>query len=158
MDRSPELNDPKKKKRFTKFKLAMYALALTGLVWLGIQAYWGFFKLRIWLSGFGTGAFWILGLIGGFIYFHSVHRIHERIKEMPQGIKKVSAYTGFSLGLVVANPLPLSLALWIFFPPGDLKTFGRWFFIGCSVASGIVLLLERIFRKKAPPVQEKKNP
>lgn len=141
---------PIPKKRFTKFKLFFYLLALVGVGWLGIQAYWGLFKLRIWLAGFGTGAFWVLGLIAGFIYFHSVHRIHERIKEMPQGIRKTGAYTGFSLGLVVINPLPLSLSLWIFFPPGNLKEFGHWFFIGCSVATGIVLVLERLFAKKKP--------
>jgi len=92
---------PPPKKRFTKFKLSLYVLALTGLAWLGVQAYWGFFKLQIWLAGFGTGAFWILGLIAGFIYFHAVHRIHERIKEMAQGVKKIAAYAGFSIGLVV---------------------------------------------------------
>lgn len=145
------MNDPiptAPQKRFTKFKLTLYLLALVGLGWLGIQAYWGFFKLRIWLAGFGTGAFWILGLIAGFIYFHSVHRIHERIKEIPQGTKRVGAMAGFSLGLVVTNPLPWSLALWIFCPPGGLKTVGHWFFIGCSVATGIVLALERLFGKK----------
>jgi hypothetical protein len=139
---------PIPKKRFTKFKLVLYLLAGLGLVWLGIQAYWGLFKLKIWLAGFGTGAFWIMGLIGGFIYFHSVHRIHERIKDMPQGINKAVAYTIFSLGLVVVNPIPLSLIVWIFLPPGDLKTAGHWFFIGCSLAGGIVILLERLFAKK----------
>lgn len=141
------------KKRLTKFKLFLYVLALVGLGWLGVQAYWGFFKLQIWMAGFGTGAFWVIGLIVGFVYFYAVHRIHERIKEMPQGIKKIGAYTGFSLGLVAFNPLPWSLMLWVFFPPGDLKSFGRWFFIGCSVASAIVIGLERLFRRKKPPKQ-----
>jgi hypothetical protein len=146
---------PVPKKRFTKFKLGLYLLALVGLGWLGIQAYWGFFKLRIWLAGFGTGAFWILGLIAGFIYFHSAHRIYERIKDMPQGAKKAGAYTGFSLALLVVNPLPWSLALWIFCPPGGLKTVGHWFFIGCAVASLIVLALERMFAKKKPKPEPK---
>src|SRR5690348_4963895 len=109
MDNPSGLNDSKKKKPFTKFKLTLYALALVGLGWLGVQAYWGFFKFKIWLAGFGTGAFWILGLIAGFVYFHSVHRIHERIKEMPQGAKKAASYAGFSLGLIILNPLPISL-------------------------------------------------
>ncbi len=141
---------PNPKKRFTKFKLVLYLLAALGFIWLGIQAYWGYFKLKIWLAGFGTGAFWILGLIGGFIYFHSAHRIYERIKEMPGGIKKAGGYTAFSMGLLVINPLPWSLVLWIFLPPGSLKTAGHWFFIGCSVAGGIVILLERLFAKKSP--------
>ena len=141
---------PIPKKRFTKFKLVLYLLAAFGLIWLGIQAYWGLFKLKIWLAGFGTGAFWILGLIGGFIYFHSVHRIYERIKDMPQGINKGVAYTVFSLSLVLVNPLPLSLVLWIFMPPGTFQTAAHWFFIGCAVAGGIVLLLERLFAKKRP--------
>lgn len=148
-------NFPKPEKRFTKFKLFLYLLALVGLGWLGIQAYWGFFKLRIWMAGFGTGAFWVIGLIAGFIYFYAVHRIHERIKEMPQGIAKIGSYAGFALGLVATNPLPWSLALWIFFPPGPLKTMGHWFFIGCSVATVIVVGLERLFAKKKPKVEPK---
>ncbi len=141
---------PIPKKRFTKFKLSMYLLALVGLGWLGVQAYWGFFKLRIWIAGFGSGAFWVIGLIAGFIYFYAVHRILERIKEMPQGVKKMGSYVGFSVGLVVTNPWPWSLALAIFFPPGDPKTFARSFFIGCSVATAIVIGLERLFAKKKP--------
>lgn len=141
---------PIPKKRFTKFKLFLYLCALVGLGWLGVQTYWGFFKLKLWLAGFGTGAFGVLGLIAGFIYFHSVHRIRERIKEMPQGAKKVSATAGFWLALIVVNPLPWSLALWVFCPPGGLKTIGHWFFIGCSVAGAIVVSLERMFAKKSP--------
>jgi hypothetical protein len=142
---------PTGKKRFTKFKLALYLLAALGLVWLGVQAYWGFFKLKLWLAGFGNGAFWILGLIGGFVYFHAIHRIQERIKGMPQRFQKAAAYAAFCLGLIVANPLPWSLALWIFWPPGGLKTIGHWFFLGSSLAAAIVIVLERIFTKKTPP-------
>lgn len=152
------MNDPispTPKKRFTKFKLFLYLLALVGLGWLGIQAYWGFFKLRIWIEGFGSGAFWVIGLIAGFIYFYAVHRIHERVKEMSQGIRKIGAYTAFSIALVVTNPLPWSLALAIFFPPGDPKSFARSFFIGCSVATGIIVLLERLFAKKKPKTAPK---
>jgi len=142
-------------KRFTKFKLALYLLALVGLGWLAVEAYWGFFKLKIWMAGFGTGAFWVVGLITGFIYFYAVHRIHERIKEMPQGMAKIASYSGFSLALVAANPLPWSLALWIFLPPGALSTMGHWFFIGCSVATVIVIGLERLFAKKKPKPEPK---
>ncbi|GEM_PF-2086285 len=146
---------PAPKKRFTKLKLTFYLLALVGLGWLAIQAYWGFFKLKIWMGGFGTGAFWVIGLIAGFIYFYAVHRIHERIREMPQGAAKIGSYAGFILGLLVANPLPWSLALWLFFPPGALKTMGQWFFIGCSVATTIVVSLERLFAKKKPQPEPK---
>lgn len=147
---------PPTKKYFTKFKLALYALALVGFAWLGVQAYWGLFKLKLWLAGFGNGAFWILGLIGGFIYFHAIHRIHERVKGMAQGLQKAAAYTGFWLGLVVVNPLPWSFALWIFWPPGGLKTIGHWFFLGSSVSAVIVVLLERLFAKKDPAKQASK--
>lgn len=139
---------PQPKKRSTKFKLFLYLLAIVGLGWLGVQAYWGFFRMRIWLAGFGTGAFWIIGLITGFVYFYAVHRINERLKEMPNRASRVGAYAGFAVALVVTNPLPWSLALWLLFPPGDIKTIGHWFFIGCSVAAGIVILLERMFAKK----------
>lgn len=144
---------PAGKKPFTKFKLSLYLLALVGLGWLGVQVYWGFFKFKLWLAGFGNGAFWILGLIGGFIYFHAVHRIYERVRGMSQGFQKALAYGGFCLGLVAVNPLPWSLILWIFWPPGGLKTIGHWFFLGCGLAAVIVIVLERLFAKKNP-----KNP
>lgn len=152
------MNDPKQptpKKRFTKFKLFLYLLALIGLGWLGIQAYWGFFKLRIWIAGFGAGAFWVMGMMAGFIYFYAAHRIYERIKEMSQGIKKIASYVGFGIALVITNPLPWSLLWWIFFPPGVTKNFGRSFFIGCSVATAIVVSLERMFAKKKPKPEPK---
>ena len=124
---------PIPKKRFTKFKLFFYLLALVGVGWLGIQAYWGFFKFRIWLAGFGSGAFWVLGLIAGFIYFHSVHRIHRTHQgNAARRRKSWGLYVGFSLGLVVIEPLPWSLALRYFFPPGDLKIWS--------------LVLHRMFR------------
>lgn len=148
MEKQNILSSGKPNRPFSKFKLVLYALALVGLVWLGLEGYWEFFKFKIWLAGFGTGAFWISGLILGFIYFHSVHKIHERIKELPGGVKKIGSYIAFSLGLILVNPLPWSLAIWFFTPPGDLNTAGEWFFIGCSVAAGIVLLLERLFAKK----------
>jgi hypothetical protein len=152
-----EPSQPLPQKKFSKFKLALYLLALIGLVWLGLQAYWGFFKLKIWMSGFGTGAFWIIGLIVGFIYFHSAHRIHERIKEMPRGLKKIGSYAGFSLALVIVNPLVWSLGVWVFSPIGGTQTMCEWLFIGCAVATVIVLALERLFAKKKPPKQDNKH-
>ena len=144
-------SNPRNPKNFiSTFKLLLYALALIGLIWLGLQAYWGFFKFKIWFAGFGTGAFFVLGLIAGFIYYQAVHRIHERVREMPAGVKKALAYAVLSAGLIVANPLPLSLVLWIFTPPGDLNSAGEWFLIGCAIATVTVLLLERLFAKKAP--------
>jgi hypothetical protein len=136
------------KKSFSEFKLVLYALALVGLIWLGLQAYWEFFKFKLWLAGFGTGVFGISGLILGFIYFHSVHKIYEQIKQIPGGISKIGSYIGFSLGLILVNPLPWSLALWLFTPPGGLNSAGEWFFIGCSIGAVIVLSLERLFAKK----------
>ena len=148
-----DIIQPPPKKRFTKFKLALYLLALLGLGWLGIQVYWGFFQFKIWLAGFGTGAFWVLGLIGGFTYFHAVHRIHERIREIPQSAKKMGALAAFWLGVVAVNPLPWSLVLWIACPPGSLKNIGHWFFYGCTLAGAIVVVLERLFGKKTPKVE-----
>ncbi|HEY5037582.1 MAG TPA: hypothetical protein VIJ93_00760 [bacterium] len=139
-----------KTKGYSKFKLIRDLLVVAALVWIGFQAYWGYFKFKIWFAGFGTGAFWVTGLIMGFVYFYSVHKIHERIKGLPQGAKKFTAYAGFSLSLLVLNPLPLSLVVWLFTPPGALNTAGHWFFIGCAIAGGLVLLLERIFAKKIP--------
>ncbi len=136
------------KERFSKFKLVLYVLALVGLIWLGLQAYWEYYKFKLWFAGVGTGVFGISGLILGFIYFHSVHKIHERLKEMPGGLGKIGAYVAFIIGLILVNPLPWSLALWLFTPPGSLNIAGEWFFIGCSFAAVIVLSLERFFAKK----------
>jgi hypothetical protein len=134
---------------YSKLKLVRDLLVVVALVWIGIQAYWGYFKLKIWLAGFGTGLFWGAGLVGGFIYFHAVHKIHERIKEMASGSKKVALYVAFALGLLIVNPVPVSLALWLFTPPGVLHDDDFSFLIGCAIAGGIVLLLERLFAKKA---------
>ncbi len=148
MENQNALSGEKRKSPFSKFKLVLYALALVGLVWLGLQAYWEFYKFKLWFAGFGTGVFGISGLILGFIYFHSAHKIYEQIKQMPGGISKIGSYIGFSLGLILLNPLSWSLAFWLFTPPGGLNSAGEWFFIGCSAAAGIVLLLERLFAKK----------
>lgn len=131
-------------------KLFLYFLALVGLVWFVFEAYWAYFKFKIWASGFGTGVFWIAGLICGFIYFYAAHKIQERIKSQQSQWEKGGSYIAFALGLLLLNPLSLSLALWLFTPPGSLNTAAYWFFIGCFIGSGIVLLLERLFSKKAP--------
>jgi hypothetical protein len=141
------------KKSPSKFKLFLYCLALIGLVWVGISAYWGFFKLKLWMAGFGTGAFWAVGLITGFIYFHAAFKVQENIKAVPVPAKKIGAYLFFALGLLVLNPVSLSLALWLFTPPGSLNTVGEWFFMGSSLGGVIVSLMERLFRKKAPEMK-----
>jgi hypothetical protein len=126
----------------------LYSLALVGLIWLGLQSYWEFYKFKLWFAGVGTGVFGISGLMLWFIYIQSVHKIHEQIKLKPGGIGKIGSYIGFSLGLILVNPLSWSLALWLFTPPGGLHLAGEWFFAGCAAAAVIVLLLERIFTKK----------
>jgi len=148
MDNSTTQAKPKKSS--LGFKLILYALALIGLVWLGLQLYWEYFKFRLWLAGFGNGFFWAIGLVVGFIYFYAVHKIHERIKGMPSQAEKAGAYVAFSLGLLIVNPLTLSLAFWMFSPPGSLNTSDQWFFWGCAPGSAIVLILERLFAKKTP--------
>ena len=140
----------KPKNSFFWFKLGLYFLALIGLVWLGLQLYWEYFKFKLWLAGFGNGFFWAIGLVVGFIYFYAVHKIHERIKEMPGQAEKIGAYLAFALGLLILNPLTLSLAFWMFSPPGSLNTADQWFFWGCAPGSAIVLMLERLFAKKPP--------
>ncbi len=148
MDNPGVVPGGKPKKSSLKFKLILYALALVGLVWVGLQGYWEFFKFKIWLGGFWTGFVGTVGLICGFIYFYSVHKIHERIKIMPEKVERFGSYIAFSLGLLVLNPLTISLALWMFTPPSTLNTANQWFFWGCAIGSGIVLLLERLFAKK----------
>ncbi len=136
------------KKSSWKFKLFLYLFALMGLVWFGFQAYWEYFKFKIWLAGFGTGAFWAAGMVAGFAYFYAAHKIYERIKTMPSNAEKIGSVLVFCLALLLVNPLILSLASWIFTPPGSLNTASLWFFGGCAIGSGIVLFLERLFAKK----------
>src|SRR6185295_7870276 len=104
MDNPKDVKTSKPQKSSFHWKLVLYAFALIGLVWIGFQLYWEYFKFKIWLAGFGTGAFWIGGLISGFVYFHAAHKIHEQIKEMPQKAKQFGAYILFSLGLLFVNP------------------------------------------------------
>lgn len=149
----PSANKP----AYSKLKLLRDLLVVVALVWIGIQAYWGYFKFKIWLAGFGTGLFWGAGLVGGFIYFHAVHKIYERIKEMASGSKKVAIYIAFALGLLIVNPVPVSLTLWFFTPPGVLHDDDFSFLIGCAIAAGIVLLLERLFAKKPKAIENGKK-
>jgi hypothetical protein len=156
MDNPKDLKSGKPKKSTFHWKLILYTLALIGLVWIGFQAYWEYFKFKIWLAGFGTGAFWVAGLISGFVYFHAAHKVHERIKEMGGRPKQLGATLLFSLGLLVLNPLTVSLAAWIFTPPGSVNSVSLTFFWGCAVGSGIVLFLERLFSKKKPQITQPK--
>ena len=148
---NPDQPSSKKPSPFlSKLKLVRDLLVVAALVWLGFQAYWAYFKFKIWVAGFGTGLFWGAGLAGGFIYFHSVHKIYERIKEMASGSKKAVFYVLFALGLLVVNPIPVSLALWLLTPPGTVHDDDLSFLIGCAISCAIVLLLERLFAKKTP--------
>jgi len=131
-----------------KRKLALYALALIGLIWVVIWGYWSFFKLKLWLSGFGTGIFWVLGLLSGFVYFYLAHKIQGRIAGTPELWKKAGYYGAFGLGLLFVNPLSLSLALWLFTPPGSLNSIGEWFFFGCLLGAALILGMERLFAPK----------
>ena len=140
-------------KPFSKLKLIWYGFLFVGLMGLCLEGYWAYFKLKIWMSGFGVGIFWAFGLIGGFVYFYAAHKFHAELKALPQGLKKFGLYSGFILGLLVLDPIPLSLALWVFTPPGSLNSAALWLLIGSSLGAGIVLFLERLFKKKTPPAR-----
>jgi hypothetical protein len=140
---------PNIKKPFSKLKLIWYGILLVGLMGACLEGYWAYFKLKIWMSGFGVGIFWAFGLIGGFIYFYVVHKFHVELKALSQGFKKAVLYAVFVLGLLILDPIPLSMALWLFTPPGSINTAALWFFVGSSFGGGIVLLLERLFAKKS---------
>jgi len=141
---------PKVKSPFSKLKLFWYGLLFIGFMGLCLEGYWAYFKLKIWMAGFGVGIFWAFGLIGGFIYFYVAHKFHVELKTIPQGFKKFGLYAAFVLGLLALDPIPLSMALWLFTPPGDIHTDVLWFFVGSLIGGGIVLLLERLFMKKTP--------
>ena len=93
---------------------------------------------------------WAFGLIGGFVYFYVVHKFHAELKALPQGLRKAGLYAVFALGLLALDPIPLSMALWLLTPPGSVNSAALWFFVGSAIGGGIVLLLERLFAKKAP--------
>ena len=136
-------------KPFSKLKLFWYGFLLLGLMGLCLEGYWAYFKLKIWMSGFGVGIFWAFGLVAGFVYFYAAHKFHNELKVLPSGLKKFGLYSSFILGLLVLDPIPLSLALWLLTPPGSIQTASLWFFIGSFLGAGIVLGLERLFQKKA---------
>lgn len=150
MTHSQDTNIEVSPKKSSKGKLFLYGFALLGLAWLAVEGYWGYFKLKIWLKGFGTGAFWVTGLIAGFVYFYMAHKIHAEIKAIPKSAKRVGAYGAFGVGLVILNPIAVGLAVWLMSPPGTLQTIGEWFFVGSSIGGGIVLGVERLFAKKKP--------
>lgn len=140
---------------FSKLKLIWYGFLLLGLMGLCVEGYWAYFKLKIWMSGFGVGIFWAFGLVGGFIYFYAAHKFHTELKALPQGLKKFGLYTAFILGLLVLDPIPLSMVLWLLTPPGSVGTAALWFFVGSSLGAGVVLGLERLFQKKPPSAPSK---
>ena len=144
------MSDPKQpSKPFSKLKLIWYGLLLLGLMGLCVEGYWAYFKLKIWMSGFGVGTFWAFGLIGGFVYFYAAHKFHNELKILPSGLKKFGLFSGFILGLLVLDPIPLSLALWLLTPPGSVNSAALWFLVGSFLGAVIVLGLERLFLKKA---------
>jgi hypothetical protein len=152
MENLDEINEIKPKKPSIKWKLFIYLLALIGLVWVGIWAYRSFNEFKIWLSGIETKllTFGALGLILGFVYLSAAYKIHESIKALPEASKKLGAYSWFIPVLLFLNPIPLSLAAWLFTPAGDIHTSALLFFIGCSAGGLIVIALERLFAKKNP--------
>src|SRR5580658_2435016 len=107
---------PNVKKPFSKLKLIWYGILLVGLMGACLEGYWAYFKLKIWMSGYWEGAFGAFGLIGGFVYFYVVHKFHVELKALPQGFKKAGLYVVFILGLLVLDPIPLSMALWLVTP------------------------------------------
>ena len=129
-------------------KALLDLLVMAALVWAGIQAYWAYFKLKIWAAGFGTGVFWVVGLICGFIFLYVAHKFQQRVAAIAETGGKLAATAGLILALLILNPLTLSLALWLLTPAGGLHTVAFWFFFGCAVGSAIVLLIEWLFTPK----------
>jgi hypothetical protein len=135
-------------KSHSKWKLLRDLILLAALVWAGFRA-WAYFKFKVWMGGFGIGAFWVAGLLTGFVYFYSAYKWEERIKSQSGSWKKAGSFVLFGSGLLFVNPITVSLALWAFTPPGNLHLFSFWFFFGSALAGGIVIVLERLFTKKA---------
>ncbi|HVM32189.1 MAG TPA: hypothetical protein VMU88_03580 [bacterium] len=140
-------------KPFSKFRLLLDLLGLAALVWAAVEAYWFYFKLKIWVAGFSTGVFWVAGLLAGFIYFYSAHKLQERLEREPRAAQKFAFLALFALGLISLNPLTIGLALWLLTPPGGLHTVAFWFFFGCAAGSALVLLIERLFASRPRPAQ-----
>jgi hypothetical protein len=150
MENQNDINGIQSKKSSVKWKLFIYLLALIGLVWVGIWAYHSFNEFKTWLAAVEAKllTYGALGLIFGFVYLSAAYKIHERIKVLPEASKKLGAYSWFIPILLFLNPIPLSLAAWLFTLPGDIHTSALLFFIGCSIGGLIVIALERLFSKK----------
>jgi hypothetical protein len=151
MDNSQEIPEGQPGKSSVKWKLLLYLLALIGLVWVGIWAYHSVNDFKAWLAGVETKllTFGALGLIFGFIYLEAAYKIHARIKAVPEASKKLGAYSWFIPVLLFLNPIPLSLALWLFTLPGEIHTAALLFFLGCSTGGLIVIVIERLFSSKS---------
>jgi hypothetical protein len=151
MEEQTGTNEVKPKKSPVKWKLILFLLALIGLVWVGLRAYHSLNEFKEWLVGLETKllSFGALGLIIGFVYLFAAYKIQERIKAMPEASKKLGAYSWFIPALLFLNPIPLSLAAWLFSSPGNFHTSALLFFLGCATGGLIVIAMERLFNKRA---------
>jgi len=138
---------PKPKKSFSMGRLILYSLAALGLVWVAVEAYWGYFKLKHWIKGFGVGAFFVGGLVAGFLYLYMAYMFFREIQAQPDGAKKVGAYAAFGLGLVTLNPALLGSIVWLFTPQGTFHTASFWGVLGSILGGGLVFGVERLFGK-----------
>ena len=141
---------PAGRKPFFWLRILLDLLVMAALVWAGIQAYWAYFKFKIWAAGFGTGVFWVIGVVCGFIFFYAAHKVQQRVQAIPETGEKIGRRppADLILALLILNPLTLSLAVWLLTPAGGLHTVAFWFFFGCAAGSAIVLLMERFFTPK----------
>jgi len=140
----------KPKKPFPMWKFILYSLAALGLVWVAVEAYWGYFRLKHWLKGFGVGVFFVGGLVAGFLYLYMVYKLFREIQTRPDGAKKVGAYAAFGLGLVALNPALLGSIVWLLTPQGTFHTASFWGVLGSLLGAGMVYGVERLFIKKKP--------
>jgi hypothetical protein len=152
MENQNEINEVKPKKSPVKWKWIVCLLALAGLGWAGIWIYRSFNEFKTWLASVETIilTYGVLGLICGFVYLYAAYKIQERIKALPPGSKKFGAYSWFVPVLLFTNPIPLSLAVWLFTSPGEIHVSALLFFLGSSIGGLIVIGLERLFTKKTP--------
>jgi hypothetical protein len=122
---------------------------------VAVEAYWGYFKLKHWLKGFGVGAFFVGGLVVGFLYLYMAYKFFREIQARPDGAKKVGAYGAFGLGLVALNPALLGSIVWLFTPQGTFHTASFWGVLGSLLGAGMVYGVERLFSKKSGPTLPK---
>jgi hypothetical protein len=140
----------KPKKSFSMWKFVLYSLAALGFVWVAVEAYWGYFKLKHWIKGFGVGAFFVGGLVAGFLYLFMAYRLFREIQSRPEGVKKAGAYTAFGLGVVALNPALLGSIVWLFTPQGTFHTASFWGVLGSLLGAGMVYGVGRLFSNKKP--------